>query len=64
MSASSSERDPVEALAEEFLARCRRGELPALSEYTDRYPQWAEKIRSLFPLLVYIEAARPAARIA
>jgi hypothetical protein len=61
MSASSSERDPVEELAEEFLARCRRGERPALSEYTDRYPQWAEKIRSLFPLLVDIEAARPAA---
>ena len=61
MSESSSERDPVEELAEEFLARCRRGERPALSEYTHRYPQWEEKIRRLFPLLVDIEAARPAA---
>jgi WD40 repeat protein/serine/threonine protein kinase len=59
MSESSSERNPVEELAEEFLARCRRGERPALSEYTNRYPQWAEKIRSLFPLLIDMEAARP-----
>jgi WD40 repeat protein/serine/threonine protein kinase len=62
MSVSSSERDPVEELAEEFLARCRRGERPALSEYSNRYPQWAEKIRSLFPLLIDMEAARPAAQ--
>src|SRR5262249_54143880 len=39
---------------------CRRGERPALSEYTHRYPQWADKIRSLFPLLIDMEAARPA----
>jgi len=60
MSESSSERDPVEELAEEFLARCRRGERPALSEYTSRHPQWADKIRSLFPILIDMEAARPA----
>jgi serine/threonine protein kinase len=50
----------VEELAEEFLARRRRGEWPALSEYTHRYPEWADKIRSLFPLLIDMEAARPA----
>src|SRR5690242_9668397 len=60
MSASSSERNPVEELAEEFLERCRRGERPALSEYMNRYPQWADKIRSLFPLLLEMEAARSA----
>ena len=57
---SSSERNPVEALAEEFLQRFRQGELPAVSEYTERYPQWADKIRRLFPLLLDMEAARPA----
>ena len=57
---SSSERNPVEELAEEFLERCRRGQRPALSEYTNRYPQWADQIRSLFPLLIDMEAARPA----
>jgi WD40 repeat protein/serine/threonine protein kinase len=60
MSDSSSERNPVEELAEEFLERRRRGERPALSEYTNRYPQWADKIRNLFPLLIDMEAARPA----
>jgi WD40 repeat protein/serine/threonine protein kinase len=59
MSDSSSERNPVEELAEEFLARRRRGERPALSEYTNRYPEWAGKIRNLFPLLIDMEAARP-----
>jgi len=57
---SSSERNPVEALAEEFLQRFRQGERPALSEYTERYPQWANQIRRLFPLLLDMEAARPA----
>ena len=50
----------MEELAEEFLERRRSGERPALSEYTNRYPQWADKIRSLFPLLIDMEAARPA----
>src|SRR5437660_12019201 len=51
MSASSSERDPVEELADEFLEYFRRGEQPALTEYTQRYPQWAERIRKVFPAL-------------
>ena len=52
---SDSDRNPVEELAEEFVARYRRGERPALAEYTDRYPQWADKIRVLFPALVVME---------
>jgi WD40 repeat protein len=59
MSSSSSERDPVEQLADEFLERFRRGERPALTEYTQRYPQWAERIRKVFPALVMMEGARP-----
>jgi WD40 repeat protein/serine/threonine protein kinase len=58
---SSSERDPVERLADEFLARYRRGERPALTEYTERYPAWAERIRKLFPALVLMEGVRPEA---
>ena len=61
MSAPSSERDPVEHLAEEYLERLRRGERPALTEYTQRYPQWAERIRKVFPALVLMEGARPEA---
>jgi WD40 repeat protein/serine/threonine protein kinase len=59
MSDSSLERNPVEELAAEFIERRRRGEWPALSEYTNRYPELADKIRSLFPLLIDMEAARP-----
>ena len=35
---SSDERDPVERLAEEFVARHRRGERPSPAEYAERYP--------------------------
>src|SRR5947209_7736835 len=59
MNSSSSERDPVERLADEFLDRFRRGERPALTEYTDQYPQWAERIRKVFPALVLMEGIRP-----
>jgi WD40 repeat protein/serine/threonine protein kinase len=55
MSTSSSERNPVEILAEEFLARKRRGEKPTLGEYLERYPALAEEIRDLFPALFMME---------
>ena len=57
---SAASRDPVEELAEEFLARLRRGERPALSEYIDRHPELADDIRELFPALAKIEHLRPA----
>ena len=37
--------------------RFRRGERPALKEYTDRYPELAEEIRELFPAMVEVEQA-------
>jgi hypothetical protein len=43
---SSDERDPVERLAEEFVARHRRGECPPPAEYAQRYPQWADRIHA------------------
>src|SRR5689334_6310193 len=61
MTDPSSERNPVEALAEEFLERFRRGERPALSEYASRHPDLAEEIRDLFPALVMLEDVRPPA---
>jgi WD40 repeat protein len=60
MISSSSERNPVERLAEEFAARLRRGERPALSEYTAKYPQYAAQIEELFPALVIMEQLKPA----
>jgi hypothetical protein len=38
MADSSSQRNPVERLAKEFAARLRRGEQPALNEYTAELP--------------------------
>jgi eukaryotic-like serine/threonine-protein kinase len=44
MSTSSNRRDPVEALAEEFVARRRRGESVTVEEYAHRYPELADDI--------------------
>ncbi len=60
MTDSSLDRNPLESLAEEFLDRFRRGERPALSEYTSKYPALAGEIRDLFPALVMLEDVRPA----
>ena len=56
---SSTDRNPVERLAEEFLELQRRGEHPSLAEYTSRFPELAEEIRDLFPALVMIEQLKP-----
>src|SRR5258708_38316053 len=45
-------------LADEFAARYRAGERPALQEYVDRYPQLADDIRELFPAMVEIEQVK------
>src|SRR3954454_20855727 len=59
MSTNSSSADygRFEELAEEFAARCRRGERPGLQEYIDRCPGLADEIRALFPALVEVERA-------
>jgi eukaryotic-like serine/threonine-protein kinase len=55
MTTSSDARNPVEALAEEFLDRKRRGEHPTLREYVECYPELAGEIRDLFPALLMME---------
>src|SRR6266542_1345435 len=59
MSSSSVERNPVECLAEEFAQRCRLGERPSLSEYTQNYPHLADEIRDVFPALQILEELKP-----
>ncbi len=51
-------RDPVEELAEEFVARLRRGEAPTIAEYTARHPELAAGIEELFPTLWLVERAK------
>jgi serine/threonine protein kinase len=55
----SEDRNPVEALAEEYLERHRSGDKPELSEYTEKYPDLAEEIEDLFPALLMMEDIRP-----
>ena len=50
--------DLLDQLVEEFAARLRRGEQPALKEYTDGCPDLADDIRELFPALVKVEQAK------
>jgi serine/threonine protein kinase len=56
---ASQVRDPVEVLAEEFVERRRRGELPSLQEYVDRYPDLADEIREVFPALIVMDEIDP-----
>ena len=49
------DRNPVEALAEEFAAKYRQGENPLVAEYAARYPQWADEIEELFPSVIALE---------
>jgi serine/threonine protein kinase len=59
MSTSESDAISVEALAEEFLERRRRGERPTLAEYAARYPELADEIRAFFPVLGLVEDYKP-----
>jgi eukaryotic-like serine/threonine-protein kinase len=56
---SLDDRDPVEALADEFVARRRRGETPSLDEYAARCPERADEIRELFPAIAAMERWKP-----
>jgi WD40 repeat protein/serine/threonine protein kinase len=55
MEASQDDRDPVEVLAEEFLARRRRGESPSVTEFAANHPHLAEQILDLFPALLLLD---------
>jgi WD40 repeat protein len=59
MAFDESERDDLlDRLVEEFAARLRRGERPALKEYTDRHPDLADEICELFPAMAQVEHAK------
>ncbi|NOX53219.1 MAG: protein kinase, partial [Planctomycetes bacterium] len=52
---TDEQRHPVELLADEFIARLRRGESPSVSEYAQRHPELADDIRELFPTIAAME---------
>jgi serine/threonine protein kinase len=53
--ADDAGRDPFDRVAEDFAERCRRGESPSLTEYAERYPEHAQKIRELLPSVALME---------
>src|SRR5262245_46449176 len=59
MSSPSDEGGPVEILADEFIARCKRGEKPTIKEYCDRHPDLADEIRDVFEAVLMVEDLKP-----
>ncbi|MCG3126188.1 MAG: Serine/threonine-protein kinase PknD [Phycisphaerae bacterium] len=51
----------IERIADEFVQRIRRGDDPALAEFTNRHPELADEIRELFPTIRELERAKIAA---
>ena len=58
---SQAGRELLDVLAEEFAARARNGEQPSISEYALLYPQYAKRIKELFPLVEMMEQFRQTA---
>ncbi len=59
MSDSTSDPDPLDALAEEFLARYRAGEQPSIAEFAQRLPGREDEVREFLPALVEMEELKP-----
>jgi serine/threonine protein kinase/WD40 repeat protein len=57
--ASRDELDPLDRLAEEFLARRRRGERPSISEFAAREPALADDARAMLEALALVEGLKP-----
>src|SRR5579862_705849 len=55
MTDSRSGSESLDELAHDFVERYRRGERPALTEYSTKHPELADEIRELFPALVMME---------
>ena len=55
LSVDDTDRDPFEELASEFSDRHRRGEMPSVEEYAEKYPELADEIRELFPTIAAME---------
>lgn len=47
--------DPIDRLAEDFLARYRRGERPSISEYSRQFPDVADEVADVIQVLLLME---------
>jgi serine/threonine protein kinase len=52
---SDPDRNPIEELADEFLARQRAGENLSITDYVAEHPDLADDIRELFPTILAME---------
>ncbi len=55
---ASSSRDPLDALAEEFAERYRRGERPSVEEYVARLPGRGDEARRLLETVAFLERGK------
>ncbi|HEY6564433.1 MAG TPA: serine/threonine-protein kinase, partial [Pirellulaceae bacterium] len=55
MTAENPSNDPLVALAESFAERYRRGERVTVDEFAEQHPEFAERIREIFPALIVME---------
>lgn len=53
--AADAEEPDLEALSERFVEDFRAGRSPSVDEYAERFPEFAEEIRDLFPALLLLE---------
>lgn len=58
MSEPLTEREPIDALADDFLERQRRGEMPSIESYAQAHPDLADEIRDLFPTIAELEGLK------
>lgn len=52
----------LDQIADEFIAKIRQGEKPAISEYADCHPELASEIEEIFPAIVALEGGKNAAQ--
>ena len=52
---TSSDRDPVDIVAEEFATRVRSGEYPSVTEYVQQYPDLEVELRAVLPGVAMLE---------
>lgn len=58
MKSSESQQELVDQLTTEFLESCRNGDSPDPETYVDRYPELADTIRELFPMIAALESMK------
>lgn len=55
MTDTTSDRNPIDVLGDEFAARLREGSAPSIDEYVDSHPELADDIRATFPSIAMME---------